>query len=248
MKVYIYCLRCPDTNTVRYVGKTINSLERRLSKHMAESSLKAQTNHRTNWLRSLKNINKSPIIELLEIVKENEKWEERERAWILFYKNDGANLVNSNDGGDGQHGRKPSQTTKDKISKSLMGHIVSEETRNKKREKKLGSVWTEESKAKISRLHKGRKRPKETGEKISKALKGIKRTEEFKKRISQQQLGKEGPNKKEIEKFDKNMNKIKKYTSITQASRENNIAASAINNCLKGLSKSSGGFIWKYVI
>jgi len=247
MMVYIYCLKCPDTNNVRYVGKTINSLERRLNKHMAESSLAAQNNHRTNWLRSLKNENKMPIIELLEIVAENTKWEDRERAWIALFKKNGAKLINSNDGGDGQHGRILSQQTKNKISKSLMGHSVSEETRNKKRLKKLGSIWSEESKAKISRLHKGRKRPKETGAKISKALKGIKRSEEFKKRISQRQLGRIATNKKEIEQFNKNMNKIKRYTSITEASRETNISHSAIINCLKGLSKSSGGYVWKYV-
>jgi hypothetical protein len=46
--------------------------------------------------------------------------------------------------------------------------------------------------------------------------------------------------------FSKDMNFIKEFGSITDAAEETKIGRTAINNNLKGLSKTSGGYIWKY--
>lgn len=39
---------------------------------------------------------------------------------------------------------------------------------------------------------------------------------------------------------------IKQYPSVSEASKNTNISITSISNCLRGYSKSAGGFIWKY--
>lgn len=39
---------------------------------------------------------------------------------------------------------------------------------------------------------------------------------------------------------------VSKHISIAQASRNSKVLRSAISNCLCGLSKSSGGYLWVY--
>lgn len=52
---------------------------------------------------------------------------------------------------------------------------------------------------------------------------------------------------KKIGKFDKNNNLINIYETITEAGKQNKILNTSIVNCLKGRSKTSGGYIWKYL-
>ena len=51
--------------------------------------------------------------------------------------------------------------------------------------------------------------------------------------------------KKQILQFDVNNNCIGIYESITKASDITKVSRTAISNCLSGLSKKAGGFIWK---
>ena len=53
-----------------------------------------------------------------------------------------------------------------------------------------------------------------------------------------------GPRK--IDQYDKNLNFIREWNSIKDASIELNISRSMISNSLRGVSKYAGGFIWKY--
>lgn len=39
---------------------------------------------------------------------------------------------------------------------------------------------------------------------------------------------------------------INSYPAISDASKNTNISVTSISNCLRGYSKSAGGFIWKY--
>lgn len=39
---------------------------------------------------------------------------------------------------------------------------------------------------------------------------------------------------------------IKQYPSVSEASKDTNVSITSISNCLRGYSKSAGGFIWKY--
>lgn len=51
---------------------------------------------------------------------------------------------------------------------------------------------------------------------------------------------------KPIIQLDKNNNVIKEYKSIMDASRDTGISFVAISNCVRGKSKTSGGYKWAY--
>lgn len=53
-------------------------------------------------------------------------------------------------------------------------------------------------------------------------------------------------NGKSILKIDKNGNVLDEYKNVTEASKKNNILITSITNCLKGRSKTAGGFGWIY--
>lgn len=51
---------------------------------------------------------------------------------------------------------------------------------------------------------------------------------------------------KQLIKYNKDMNELTRYNSLKEASIETTISKGAILNNIAGLSKSAGGFIWKY--
>ncbi len=179
--VHIYVLKDPETGEVRYVGKTKTSLKQRLYNHLGDKS----THHRSCWIKSLKNRNLKPVIESIELVSD-ETWAEREIYWIQYYKDLGAKLVNSNDGGKGGHN--PSAETRAKLS--VVQRNMSAETRAKIGAARLGKKHTAESIAKMSAAKTGKKRSAETKAKIGAAHKGKKISAESRARIGAAHKGK----------------------------------------------------------
>ena len=57
----VYALRCPVTQRIRYVGKTINP-KARYRQHISEKGLDTQ---KKRWIHWLKKQNKLPILEIL---------------------------------------------------------------------------------------------------------------------------------------------------------------------------------------
>lgn len=130
---YIYILKQPITGEVRYVGKA-DDPEERLKKHIWNCN---QNNcHKNNWIRALKTKLLKPTLEIIEEC-EKTKWVEREKYWILFYKNKGANLVNSTDGGEGIINA--TKEVREKILKSLLGRTHTEETKTKMSKSAMGN-------------------------------------------------------------------------------------------------------------
>lgn len=113
------------------------------------------------------------------------------------------------------YGKSLSEEIKAKMSAALIGHPVSEETRRKIGNANRDHVMSEEQKQLLSKSHKGK------------------------------QMGKENHNAKEVRQYDKYGNFIKLWECISDASRELGISVNSICNCIKGLSKTSGGFIWR---
>lgn len=142
-KYLIYKLIDPRTNEIRYIGKTKNSLKKRLYEHLTKRNLTPKT-HKNNWIKSLLKENLKPIIEKIEEVNED-NWIEREIYYIQHFKNKGINLTNGTNGGDGALGTKQS---KDSINKRL-------ETMRKKYGKNAFKI-SEETKQKMSESAKGR--------------------------------------------------------------------------------------------
>ena len=84
-------------------------------------------------------------------------------------------------------GTKMSEETKQKISKTLRGHPVTQKTIDAVREANTGSIRgprTQEVKDKISKANKGRKYSQEIRDAMSKRMKGRTHTEEQKAKVS----------------------------------------------------------------
>jgi hypothetical protein len=97
---YIYTLEDPITNEIKYVGVTIRSLKKRLYDHCSNYYLK-NSNHKTaTWIKSLRVNNLKPIIKLLAIVDDVDKYK-KEIFYISLLKSLGFNLKNHTEGGSG---------------------------------------------------------------------------------------------------------------------------------------------------
>lgn len=93
---YIYALLDPETQEIRYIGKSIRPVER-LTNHMNSR----ERCHRTNWLASLKKKGLRPELVILERIHGEWPWQFSERFWIAYGRKMGWPLTNGTDGGDG---------------------------------------------------------------------------------------------------------------------------------------------------
>lgn len=97
---YIYTLDDPVTKEIKYVGVTKRSLKKRFYDHCSNYYLK-NTNHKTaTWIKSLKAKNLKPLMNLLAIVDDENRYEE-EIFYINLIKSWGFNLKNHSKGGCG---------------------------------------------------------------------------------------------------------------------------------------------------
>lgn len=122
-QVSIYALADPrKPDVIRYIGKTIKQLHRRLCEHVAERNKPKLHSHRKSWINSLWKIGKVPVIWPLEKCSTSD-WQSREKYWVAFFKPLRL-LVNGTDGGDGGNGNKGWKWTKEareKLSETRKG-------------------------------------------------------------------------------------------------------------------------------
>lgn len=152
--VYFYTLSSTrNLEDIRYVGKTIQSLKRRLQAHICDAKRAAKRGYKWNkdwnWINyELANGFEIKIEYLDELnVSNKDDWEWLETYWIHQLKAWGFLLNNMTDGGDGNKnqifnseslkkrsnklkGRKRSQAEKDAISKGKKGVKLSEAHKN----------------------------------------------------------------------------------------------------------------------
>ena len=178
--VKIYVLKHPDTLEVRYVGKTVRSLSRRLGNHIANAKGNKHNKHLSNWIINILNNNKRPIIELLEEC-DYSVWQEREQYWISQFPN----LINLTKGGDGCLGFIQDESTKEKLRIAMTGRKHTEEFKQNMSLRLKGKPLSEEHKANIGKANSGRKATETTKQKLSESHKGIKQSEESRKKRSE---------------------------------------------------------------
>lgn len=113
----IYAL-CEADNTPRYVGKTVMYLHQRHKAHLraAQRGGRLPVNR---WLKKRISEGDWLTIRLLEYVPPNGDWIAKERYWIARYRDEGFDLLNLTDGGEGLAGHKFTQSHKDKIAAAL---------------------------------------------------------------------------------------------------------------------------------
>jgi hypothetical protein len=222
MNIKIYALIEPITLEIKYIGKTKQLLNKRLSAHLCESN-KSNTKKNT-WLRSLKSKGLKPKIEELDCVSELE-WEFWEQYWISQFKAWGFDLKNTDEGGKGQSSEFMKKYNpmfekkhRDTVSLTLIGN-----------QRAKGFKHSEETKAKSSgglkEFYKKNQRTKEHNKKI--ALKNIET--------------KRNP----VYQYDMNNSFIKKYDSVREASISTGSEKTTLYDCLNGKYKHCNGFIWK---
>nr|DAH00668.1 MAG TPA: intron associated endonuclease [Crassvirales sp.] len=166
-KVKIYVLKHPDTLEVRYVGKTVRSLSRRLGNHIANAKGNKHNKHLSNWILKILSTGKRPIIELIEEC-DSDNWEDREKYWISHY----TNLINLTEGGDG-----------------CLGFMHDTETRKKCGLASTGRKHTKEFRENMNKRLKNKPLSAAHRSNISRALKGRKLSDDFKRKLSESHLG-----------------------------------------------------------
>lgn len=168
-EVHIYTLKHPDTLEVRYVGKTVRSLN-----HIANAKGNKHNKHLSNWILNILKENKKPIIELLETCQSG-IWQEREQYWI----------INLTAGGDGCIGFIHNSEAIEKIRQSKIGTKYSIEFKEAMSKRLKGVPLSEEHKSKIGLANKGRRASETTRKKLSESHKGISQSEESKRKRSE---------------------------------------------------------------
>jgi hypothetical protein len=125
MGTWIYGLRDPETQQIRYIGQSINP-KRRFKDHCTPKAL-SKKSHKNSWIKNLQQRNIRPELTLLQYVPTGNSWAEAEIFWISLY----GNLTNLTIGGEGKQGHKHSEETRKQMSMSALGKKKSVETRAK---------------------------------------------------------------------------------------------------------------------
>lgn len=222
--VRIYTLSNPMTNEIRYVGKTINTLEYRLGGHIREARRRNNTGHKNNWVKSLLKNGLEPKIDLLDEIEYEENWEWLEQYWISQMKSWGFNLTNMTDGGDGNKNQIFSEKSHKKRSETIKRRVLSGEI-----------DYTERAK------------------KISVARKGIKLSDITKEKLRQINLGKKygletilKKSKGGVLQLDLNGNVLNEYLTLTEAADKTGFLKGGISYACLGKLKTYKKFKWQY--
>lgn len=216
-KVYrIYKLYFENDEKSVYIGATIERLSQRRVRHCMEMKDLTKKNKKVIWMRELVSKGYRPKIILIEETTVD-YWEERERFWIYKFKEMGYVLTNSTIGGSGCNGHKFSRESIERLSKSRTGVKPKPYIRDQ-----TNTFTLEANKKRSDTMCKLKSQGKI---KPSSASKGITR---------------------DIQQFTKSGILIAEYFGTNQAAKMNGIKSNAITENLRGKSKSSGGYVWKY--
>ena len=115
-QVLIYALTYPGTDRVRYVGKTVRSPRKRHNEHIMAAMKDHPRLPVHRWIKSLYRRGMWSCMWHLERVAESDDWASRERHWIKKFRDDGHELLNLTDGGEGLAGMPRPQSVRDAIA------------------------------------------------------------------------------------------------------------------------------------
>ncbi len=265
--IYIYSLKDPISNEIRYIGKTTN-IKNRLNAHLTRS--KNNKYHSARWVKSLLNKGQRPILEVVEECTED-NWKEREIFWIKYYR-EKFDLTNILDGGEGGfiNTRLGSKWTKEqhannKIARTGLSVIHTKEG-DENRKKGVIAYYSKNKKPVLQYDLEGNfikewDSAVDAGKWLEISYSDINRSckKETLTSAGFQWRYKNGEIKFKIEKYvkvsgsnkaiiqlTKDEQEINEYKSLSEVEQILEISITSICNCLTGRSKTAGGFKWKY--
>lgn len=223
--VTIYSLSSSEDGVVRYIGQTTGRLDKRLSHHHYDAK-KLSTIHKSNWIRSVIERGFEIVISPIE---EGAIWGEAEIKWIKFYRDNGHDLVNTTDGGEGVVGYVRDAAWRKRRSDLVKGRA----SPNK------GKKASDETRAKISAVQTGKKLPEETKRKLSESLKGRPKSEETKAKMKAAQQARAEANRKPPPTEEELAAKAhQKFLNLSARSKGKKLDDSHKNKISNGLTRS----------
>lgn len=186
---FIYALCEPGTRTVRYIGKTSTTPEKRLCRHQRET-IKLDT-HAGRWLRRIRSREETPTLVIFREVEGDGS--DAEKRYIRYAEGLGMRLVNSTEGGEGvtmtPEIRKKIGDKNRGENNGMFGRVCSPEERALKSDSmrgkhagdknpSFGKEYSKEERARMSLATSGRTRTPEHCAAISAAKKGKRRSAE----------------------------------------------------------------------
>jgi hypothetical protein len=198
--MFVYALsdsRKPES--IRYIGKTIQPVTKRLAAHMAKS--KHGKTRRCCWINSVISGGGRILVWTLSTHHCEAELSAAEIKAISIHRALGFNLTNLTDGGDGNSGWKPTEETLIKMSAAAAGKPKpprSEAHRKNMSISKTGVKMPETTRLAIAQAITGKPRSEEVRKKISESNKGKKFSPEHKEKLRLAKLGKKrGPHSAE---------------------------------------------------
>ena len=240
MIYYIYTLKDPNTNEIKYIGKTKN-LKNRLQRHHQNNYLQHWWTHKNIWLNKLIKNNQKAIIEELDIGDEN-NINSLEIYWIAQFKQWGFNLTNITEGGDGSNwtNKKHSEETKIKckmnhpyrkpiIQYDMNMNIINEYVSLRDVERETGI-----DRRHISKCCRNLKSYKTAGGFYWKfGIKTIEEKSKPSKNQIKQKMKLNQPSRKEVVQYDLRGNILGEFVSLNEATKETGCHIFLISNCCK---------------
>lgn len=107
---FIYGLIDPRTQELRYIGKTVLPIAKRLTNHVWNARRGENKRHCLSWIFELLASGGHPEYVIFEEIPIGGDWVEAEQFWIAYFRMLGADLCNHTIGGEGQLGyRQPAE-------------------------------------------------------------------------------------------------------------------------------------------
>lgn len=196
--IYIYVLKCPESGSIRYVGKAKN-IKGRLRQHCSEARLGKVKSHKCSWIQSLLKKGMRPVLEIDAELPDGADWKTVEVERIAHFKSLGFILTNSTPGGDepgelSEAGRMALAESARQRFGSPSGRVIQsermkklcecEEWRRQRDLKAKESRGTEEYRQRMSERSKKHWQSPEYRKKLSSARKALAESEEFRAKLS----------------------------------------------------------------
>lgn len=238
MTTKIYTLTDPDTNQVRYVGKSNNPVKR-YYRHYCYNETKTHKNH---WINKLIRENKKPILHVIDEVPITE-WVFWETYWINQFKVWGFDLVNTTYGGEGS--TLGNKTSFKKGHKLGVGRKLSTATKEKIKLIRTGTKASENTKTKMSSAQKKILRDGLNLAKTGKKTRFKKNEIPWNKGQGGYKLG--GERKATpVQQFNLDGFFVCEFISYSEASEITKVSDEGIRKCCNGKAMTAGGFYWKW--